>query len=537
MKEFPYKTSFAKLVIKPLVSEERDKYLSLASLDEVAKFIPNIDTAKNHDLLPVAFNACVVNRVNKNTDVIDTQTALAMYKNFVNKPINVEHHRQKVIGIILASGFSAFGSDKPLTPEEVAKMDGPFNITLGGVIWRLVAPELSDLIEEASDPTSPNYMEVSASWELGFTGYRIALLEGGKKNLSEAKKIIDDPKEIETAQNKLIALGGDGKFEDLFAYRMPSYEVLPLGVGFTEKPAAEVKGVAVAKQPEVGSTTEPAVGQPPTKEAVKSTPLPVSTTKEEVGQTNPPAFAEVSDEKNSNKISQTLETNVKQERITSMKINSITDISEASVKDVTPTALASAVADFIQSSLTEKSKEYEKQKGELNTKVVSAETVATEAKAELTKVQAKVTELAAQVETFAKEKAEREKVDKFNTRMTQVTDVYEFDDEARAAVVEEVKAIGADEEFTKYLAKAKVLYKGYAKKAAEKAKAEDDNDADDAEAKKAKAKKEAKASVEAVVENAEDKTKGGLPNGSTATQTLLDKAKLAFAKENVIVSR
>jgi hypothetical protein len=423
-----------------------------------------------------------------------------------------------------------------LTPEEVAKMDGPFNITLGGVIWRLVAPELSELIEEASDPTSPNYMEVSASWELGFTGYRIALLEGGKKNLSEAKKIIDDPKEVETAQNKLVALGGDGKFEDLFAYRMPSYEVLPLGVGFTEKPAAEVKGVAVAKQVEVGNATEPAVGQPSTKEVVKSIPLPVSTTKEEVGQTNPPAFAAVSDEKNSNKISQTLETNVNQERIKYMKINAITDISEASVKDVTPTALASAVADFIQSSLTEKGKEWEKQKGELKTQVNTAETTASEAKAELTKVQAKVTELAAQVETFAKEKLEREKVDKFNTRMTQVTDAYEFDDEARAAVVEEVKAIGADEEFTKYLAKAKVLYKGYAKKekVVEKAKAEDD---EDAEAKKAKAKKDAKASVEAVVENAEDKNKGGLPNGSTATQSLLDKAKLAFAKENVIVSR
>jgi len=78
---------FAELIIKPLVSPEKDKYLSLASLAEIRHFLPNIDTSANLDLLPVAFDACVINRVNKNKDVIDTQTALAVYKNFINKPI------------------------------------------------------------------------------------------------------------------------------------------------------------------------------------------------------------------------------------------------------------------------------------------------------------------------------------------------------------------------------------------------------------------------------------------------------------------
>ena len=106
---FKYTTTFSS-VIKPLVSEEKDKYLALASLMEIGNFIPSVDTEKNVDLLPVAFNAAVVNRVNKNGDVIDTATAAAIYKDFINKPINLEHNREKIIGVILTAGFSEFGT-------------------------------------------------------------------------------------------------------------------------------------------------------------------------------------------------------------------------------------------------------------------------------------------------------------------------------------------------------------------------------------------------------------------------------------------
>ena len=65
MKDLKYKTTFSS-TIKPLVSEEKDKYLALASLADIGDFIPDVDTDENVDLLPIAFNACVVNRVNKN---------------------------------------------------------------------------------------------------------------------------------------------------------------------------------------------------------------------------------------------------------------------------------------------------------------------------------------------------------------------------------------------------------------------------------------------------------------------------------------
>ena len=73
MKDHKYTTIFSS-TIKPLVPEEKDKYLAMASMLDIGDFIPDIDIEANVDLLPVAFNAFVANRVNKNGDVIDTKT-------------------------------------------------------------------------------------------------------------------------------------------------------------------------------------------------------------------------------------------------------------------------------------------------------------------------------------------------------------------------------------------------------------------------------------------------------------------------------
>ena len=172
MKEFKFKTTFSSSV-RPLVSEEKDKHLALASLVEVGNFLPQVDVEKNVDLLPIAFNAFVVNRVNKNGDVIDTETALAMYESFKNKPINIEHNRDKVLGTILTAGFSKFGSDEPMTEEEAKSTTAPFNVTLGGVVWRIVNEQIANIIENSSDPTSEDFMKISASWELGFEDYNL----------------------------------------------------------------------------------------------------------------------------------------------------------------------------------------------------------------------------------------------------------------------------------------------------------------------------------------------------------------------------
>ncbi len=243
MKKFKYTTSFSS-TLKPLVSEEKDQYLAMASLMEIADFIPDVDTTKDVDLLPIAFNACVANRVNKNGDVIDNATSVKIYKNFINKPINIEHNRDRIVGTILTAGFSEFGTDKALTEAQSAEMKGPFNITLGGVIWKVASSELADLIEDSADPTSENYLKVSASWELGFTDYHLVILPEDEKNI-EHGQFVTEAEEIDKLDSHLRALGGDGKLDNgKSVYRQVVAEVVPLGIGLTETPAAEVKGVA-----------------------------------------------------------------------------------------------------------------------------------------------------------------------------------------------------------------------------------------------------------------------------------------------------
>jgi hypothetical protein len=156
-----------------------------------------------------------------------------------------------VIGTILTAGFSEFGTDAPLPGEDMVESKSPFNLTLGGVVWKVVNTDLADVIEESNDPTSEHYMKISASWELGFTDYDLIVLEGEEKNIEDAV-VISDPKEKESLKENLKIFGGSGELDDgKYVYRKVINTVIPLGIGFTETPAADVKGVFV-KRKEVG---------------------------------------------------------------------------------------------------------------------------------------------------------------------------------------------------------------------------------------------------------------------------------------------
>ena len=249
MNDFKFTTTFSS-IIKSVISEEKDKYLALASLEDIGPYIPEVDTDKNIDLLPIAFNAFVANRVNKNGDVVDSVTAVEIARSFHNKPINVEHNRMRVVGVVLVAGYSEFGTDKPLSEEQAIAMNSPFNITLGGVAWKVVNSTVTDKLEEASDPTSSEYLSISASWELGFNDYNLALTKESEKNLENAE-IIDDDDVIDELKSNLRALGGEGVVEDgRNVYRQVVGNVVPLGIGLTQTPAADVQGVLVKPETE-----------------------------------------------------------------------------------------------------------------------------------------------------------------------------------------------------------------------------------------------------------------------------------------------
>jgi hypothetical protein len=467
--------------IKPVVSEEKDKYLALASAIEVAEFIPEVDE-KQVDLLPVAFNAFVANRVNKNGDVVDTNTALAFYKDFKNKPINIEHNRDRVIGTILTAGFSEFGTDKPMTEEDVKEVKGPFNVTLGGVIWKVVNKRIADAIEESGDPSSEDYMKISASWELGFKDYNLVLLEGSDKNI-ENGLIVDNEDEVASMEKDLKALGGEGRTKDgMSVYRKVVGEVVPLGIGLTETPAADVKGVSTKKTVE-----EP--------EEEKT-------------------FAEV--ENTSQNAEKTVI--IQNEDKTIMKIESIKDITNDSLKELS----ASAVSDFIESELKEASERFSAEKAQVETNLKEAQEKIEAVTTDYDKMKAELDSVTEKLGALETEKAEKEAEELFSQRMASLDEKYALEAEDREVLATQIKDLDAEgwDAFAKNI---DVLLRDKSREVLAKK--------EDEASKEVEVEEESKASEEVVDEAIErgEQEESTIPASTQASEaTTYDKYKKAF---------
>jgi hypothetical protein len=506
--EFKYNTTFANLHIKPVVSEDKDKYLSLAYMTNLKKFLPDVDVSKNVDLLPIAFDACVVNRVNKNGDVINSVTAAEMVKNFINKPINIEHDRSRVVGCILTANFSKFGTNESLAELDVKTMKEPFYITLGGVMWKIINPQLANLIEESNDPSSENYMKVSASWELGFSEYDLVLLDNNNKNLEDAKFVTDEDEKDKLSKN-LKAFGGTGKINNnTYVYRQVVGDVIPLGIGLTSNPAADVQGVAV-------------------KDDDKIAVIEFKSKEEESESSN----------NSENNISQNTENTVNQEGVINriiMKIENINQITDELLKQVT----ASSVTDFIQEELKKASEVFVAEKNEKDVAIKATQEKYEALSTESEKVKEELEKLKAALAKLEEEKIAKAKEEAFNLRMASFDEEFDLSDEDRQILATDIKDLD-EEAFAAYKKKMAVLMKDK-NKAAKKTKM----DMMEEEMKKAKAsevKEEVKAStsseqsatevVDEVLDNA-NVEKTSIPNSTTTAEvSLREKYSKAFGFE------
>jgi hypothetical protein len=510
MKEFKHKSIFSS-EIKALISEETDKHLALAAIERIGEFVPDIDTEKNMDLLPIAFNAFVVNRANKNGDVIDTETALRVSKSFINKPINIEHGRDKVIGVILTVGYSEFGTDRPLTEEEVKDSESPFNVALGGVLWKLVNRDIADLVEKAGDPSDEDYLKISASWELGFNQYQL-VITNGDRNIRSAEIVADEEKITELEKN-LKAFGGTGILEDgRHVYRQVVGDVLPLGIGLTETPAADVKGVFVKKK----KKKKEDYASDDAEQVVKS---------------------EIVKEDNS---SQRLEINVKKVYNNSesthklMKINSINEITDESLKELT----ASAISDFIQEELKNASEKFVAERNEVGVKLDSSEKKHDALSKDHETMKQELDKVQTDLEALQEEKAEKEKQETFNERMSQMDEEYELDDEDRKVIASDIREMD-EENFESYSKKMNVLLKDKSKAAlTEKAKLEAENLAKtEVKAEPQEEVETVEETVEKVLDEAEADNNHQVPASTMAKEaTVYEKYASAFGLDQFEIS-
>ena len=424
MKQFKYKTSFAS-IIKPIISGEKDRFLAQASLQKLRGFIPDIDFEKNYDLLGIASPLFNVNLFNKNDDGVDTAFALQVYKSFINKFYNLSHKRDLVVGCVLSAHLTEFNTDKLLTEEDVVGKKNVFNITVGGVLWRLVNEGLVDLIEESNSVLSENFDKIKSSFEIGFNDYKIVVCPSDSRALADGR-IVEDMEEREKLTPDLKAFGGTGKLKDgSRVYRLLAGEGLGLGAAITESPAATLTAIAVP--------------QTVAKEIVNSL--------EEVNKQLKNSIINKGNEILSNFISQSNNSDVINEENltrTNMKINDIKEITDELLKEVK----ASSIVDFVEDKLKVASERFAQEKKDKEVFAAEVQKKHDELLKTHETLIKELETLKASLQQLEREKIAHEKQEKFNVRMASFEDKYELSQEEVAVIGAQIKDLD-DEQYKK----------------------------------------------------------------------------------------
>ena len=484
--------------------------LSQANIDNLYSLLPtSVDLKKNIDLMGVAFNAAVVNEFNKNGDGISTKTAIDSIQQFIHKPTNIEHDKKKIVGHIVNAGFSDY-SDSTILINVDENEQNPFNIALGAVVYKTVDKDFFETLRRSTDPKSKTYQTVSASWEIGFSEYQIAV---GSKNLKDAE-IISDPKKIIEMKGMLRAFGGKGLMDDgTPIYRLIVGDVYPLGIGFTMKPAANVKGII--------------------SEDFKE--------KEEINKSDKSQATQL--KKISNKISQNLKNTVNNTKI--MELETLLSEIKASLteKKFSEEAIAGMTATFAD-AIKQKDEEYRASLEAAEQEKVKIASANEELQASVESIKEELKSAQERIAEFEAAKTAEEAVARFNARMEEIDSLYDLEESDAAFIAEKIKGLDATEEsFASFKSELEIFWASKNKEA--KAKFEEEIKARvDAEIEKRLTsqaseeteEKEEEVDVEEALANAEQ-TNEEIPNNNEAqasAKTLKDKFAAAFSRENIL---
>lgn len=402
-----------------------------ASLAELKKHIPEIDEEKNPDLLPVSFNAFVANKGNKNYDILDTKGTMDIVDSFIHKPINIEHNQERTIGVITNYSFSEYGTNKEISKDVASKMEKPFNVVLGGLVWKNVNEKMAEAIEESSKTDSEDYGSVSASWELSFEDYDIVATENGSSDISDGIVIRGEERSSYDSDMKHMGGSGKSKRESWSLYRMPTEKMVALGIGFVANPAADVSGVCTKHtQSEKIESSETSFI---TKEHLENFEK---------------KYREIVEIKE--KFSKMQENNVlHKEKVMIERIKDITaDSIRASLgEDKVDTSIASALSEIIKTAWNKESGEFETKLNEEKSAKEAAEAKAQEVQDKLETSVEKVSSLEKEVQELKAKEIQREKEEKFQSRMDYFDTKFDISDKQRPIIAKKLNQIESDEQF------------------------------------------------------------------------------------------
>jgi len=345
-------------------------------------------------------------------------------------------------------------------------------------------------------------MMVSASWELGFTDFEIAVVNDSK-DIANAE-IITSEKDLENLKQYLKGFGGCGVLEDgRNVYRKVVNDVVALGIGLTVNPAADVKGVAT----------------PSTIEAKKTKKVP----KKEFNSSNADEKVQEYEKKSSQMDEKNVATNIGKV----MRINSTKDISDENLQELT----ASQISEFIEVELKKNSVKYAEEKREVETQLQAAQEHTKILEGDQEKLKAEFGAVKEELDKLNSELMAKEAEEKFNQRMSSLDDAFTLSDEDREVIASDIKDMD-NETYETYSSKLKILLSSKSKE--EVAKREAEKAELEAEVEQAKASEEpTEDTSEEILEEAISQVKTEkeeIPVSAEASeQTTFDKYKQAFS--------
>jgi hypothetical protein len=415
--------------VREIKDEEFESFgLSQGAIQQAAESLlpEGFDPDQNIDVLPVVFNLAKVNEFNKNGDGIDAKTAVAAVKRFINKPINIEHKKDKIVGHMINASFSEREFDfKNNDIESYADKKEPFYINAAGLIYKSVYPKLAEAIEDASEKDDESYQSISTSWELAFKEFEVAV---GSKFLEDST--IATGAEKEELKQYVKGLGGKGEDpEGKPVNRLIVGQTYPLGAALTRNPAAAVKGVYTDKDSD--------------------------------------------DYKKIEKISRNANINVKSDKLKNIFNMDkeqfdqlISQLSKSVASAVKEGSEAKTVSETIRDTLVEHNESW-------TTKMEVEKEAKAKAEAELAELQDSFKQTKEELDALKNEVEAKAAVDLFNDRMNFIDNDYELNEKELALVTAEVKELGSSEEdFNNYKEKLDVIFAHRLKKNIEAQEAE-----------------------------------------------------------------
>lgn len=528
---FKYHSSFENDIVASCVDGSCQRFnISEASLETLKPLIPEeVDLSKNIDLLGVAFNAAVVNKFNKNGDGIDTDTALAINDYFINKPTNIEHNKEKVVGHIISAAFSDINTSTLLEPDQLKGTLDPFNIALGALVYKVVNPAFARMLEQ-TDEGENFHNKISASWEIGFNDYYIAL---GSKDLNEAE-LITEKSQIKEFKKYLQAYDGEGKMDDgTLVSRLVIGEIYPLGIGFTATPAAEVEGVLVENQQKIQIQKDKAAA--------------------EVIEVKNTHFVEkrMTTKKNSS-LSEKNDVNMSNALIMDTKdlLEQIEGLISDKLDSKLPEEAIASVSKVMLDAIKQKDELWQAEKVEKENALSEATDRHEALSTEVDEVKEKLVATEKALEELAEEKRLREAKDLFNSRIGVITEAYELREEDLKIVAAELSELNKeDEAFASYKSKLNVIWEHKTKAHLEEQEKNFQSRLEEAVQERLSTLSESAAStetesqqdsdeiIEEVLDNVEEESSGAITNNNEAASaeelSLRERFNHAFSSENI----